>query len=108
MQINPYDIITWLILGALAGSFTGLVLKRKKAGFGFWANFGIGLAGAVIGGAIFDLLNLDFGLSKIAISAQDLLSAFIGALIFLTIIWSIRRRKKNGISEPTPPLDTSD
>jgi LPXTG-motif cell wall-anchored protein len=53
------------------------------------------LVGALIGGAIFNLFNIDFGLGDVAISLKDLISAFIGSLILLLVIWVARRRRKN-------------
>ena len=44
------EIIVWLIVGALAGTLTGAVVKGTKEGYGKWKNLGIGLLGAIIGG----------------------------------------------------------
>ena len=87
------QVIVWLVVGALAGYLTGIVVKRKE-GFGHFTNLGIGLVGALIGGAIFNLFGINFGLGEVAISLKDLLSAFIGSLILLLGIWVARRRKK--------------
>ncbi len=62
MKITIDQIIVWLIVGALAGSFTGMVVKRAKEGFGRFTNLGIGLIGALIGGSIFRAFNIDLGL----------------------------------------------
>ena len=53
MDITVTEIITWVIVGALAGSLTGLAVTRKKKGFGHLKNLGVGLAGALIGGLLF-------------------------------------------------------
>jgi uncharacterized membrane protein YeaQ/YmgE (transglycosylase-associated protein family) len=42
------QVIVWLVVGALAGYFTGIVVKRTKEGFGHFTNLGIGLVGALI------------------------------------------------------------
>ena len=34
MKIGPDEIVTWIIVGAIAGSLTGLLVKRRKQGFG--------------------------------------------------------------------------
>ena len=96
MNVTVTQIIVWLIVGALAGSLTGAIVMRKREGFGRYVNLGIGLVGALIGGLIFNLLNIDLGLEDLSIRFEDLLSAFIGSLIFLVIVWLIRRqlRKK--------------
>ena len=93
MEITVDKIIVWLIVGALAGWITGIVIKRKKRGFGHLYNTVIGLMGALIGGFIFYLFKIDFGLGDISISLKDLLSAFIGSLVFLFVVWLIRKGK---------------
>ncbi len=85
------QILAWIIAGALVGSFTGLLIKRQKKGFGWWTNIGIGLAGAIIGGVLFRVFGIDLGLSGISISVEDLIAAFCGALIFLLGIWIYRK-----------------
>ena len=83
MEVTVVELVVWLIVGMLAGSLTGLVVTRKKDGFGRFANLGVGLAGALIGGFLFDILKIDLGLANISISLQDLVSAFVGSLLFL-------------------------
>lgn len=93
MSISWTAIVTWLIVGSLAGALTGLLLKRSRHGYGMWANLGIGLVGALIGGAIFTVFGIDLGLRHIAVSLQDLLSALLGSLLFLAglRLWKTRR-----------------
>lgn len=94
MSITLSQIIVWLIVGALAGSFTGMVVTRKKEGFGRLTNLGVGLAGALIGGALFDLLNIDLGLGQIQVTFEDLIAAFAGSLLLLLAIRILRRSPK--------------
>ena len=96
MQITISELIVWLVVGALAGSLAGIVVTRKKGGFGRYVNLGIGLVGALIGGLVFDLFKIDLGLGSLAITFEDLLSAFIGSLFFLAVLWFQMRshRKK--------------
>ncbi len=90
------NIIVWLIVGALAGTLIGMLIKGRKKGFGIFANIGIGMAGALIGGAIFSVFKIDLGLGQIAISLKDLVAACIGSLIFVfgLWIWNIFRKDK--------------
>ena len=98
MDITLSEFAAWLIVGALAGTVTGFLIKRKKQGFGRWTNLGIGLVGALIGGLLFDLLNIDLGLPTIDV--QDLLAAFVGSLLFLLGVGAYRFwRGKKGPSE---------
>jgi len=92
MNVTVSQIVVWLIVGALAGSLTGVVVKRTKKGFGPFTNLGIGLVGALIGGSIFRAFNIDLGLGDLAISFQDLLAAFLGSLIFLWLVWLIQKK----------------
>ena len=91
MDITISELIVWLVVGALAGSLAGIVVTRKKAGFGRYVNLGIGLVGALIGGIVFDLFNIDLGLGNLAVTFEDLLSAFIGSLSFMVILWFLKR-----------------
>ena len=86
-------LVTWLIVGALAGSFTASLMGRNKSGRNRLANLGVGLAGALIGGALFRLFGIDLGLGDISVSAQDLVSAFAGSLILLAGMRLYRTRK---------------
>ncbi len=92
MNVTVSQIIVWLIVGVLAGSLTGVVVKGTKKGFGPFTNLGIGLVGALIGGSIFRAFNIDLGLGDLAISFQDLLAAFLGSLIFLWLVWLIQKK----------------
>ena len=38
MEVAIDDLIVWLIVGMLAGSLAGLVVRRKKTGFGMLTN----------------------------------------------------------------------
>ncbi|MBV7331176.1 GlsB/YeaQ/YmgE family stress response membrane protein [Chloroflexi bacterium TSY] len=91
MAITIGQIIIWIIVGALAGSLTGMVMTRSRAGYGRWTNLGIGLAGALIGGFLFNLLGIDFALGELAITFEDLIAAVAGSLILLGIIALVRR-----------------
>ena len=87
-------VITWLIVGAFAGSLTGMIMRGSKQGFGLWSNLGLGLVGALIGGGLFKVFGIETGLARIAISAQDLLAALIGSMIFVAALTFARRRTR--------------
>ena len=94
MSITFGQIIVWLIVGALAGSLAGMLVKGSKRGFGTWTNLGIGLVGALLGGLLFKLFNINLGLGAIAITFEDLIAAFLGSLIFLAIVWGVQKYRK--------------
>ena len=56
MTITFAQLVVWIVVGAAAGSLAGSVVTGKWEGLGRWTSLGIGLVGALIGGAIFRLL----------------------------------------------------
>ena len=93
MNITPDEIVAWLIVGALAGSLAGMLVKRRKAGFGYLSNLVIGLIGALIGGALFKLLHINLGLlGAVTITSEQIVAGFLGSLLFLAILWLVRWR----------------
>ncbi|MGH6735921.1 MAG: GlsB/YeaQ/YmgE family stress response membrane protein [Methyloceanibacter sp.] len=68
-------------------------MTAKWEGLGRWTSLGVGLVGALIGGAIFGAFNIAPGLETISVSLRDVLAAFVGSLIFLAILWFIRTRR---------------
>jgi uncharacterized membrane protein YeaQ/YmgE (transglycosylase-associated protein family) len=94
MNITLSDVIVWLVVGAIVGPFIGMVFKQKKEGYGLIANLFIGLIGALIGGVAVRAFNIDMGLGDLSVSFQDLIAAVAGSLVFLFVIWIIRRRLK--------------
>ena len=86
------ELIVWLVIGALAGSLAGMLVRRRREGFGRLSNLGIGLVGALIGGLLFRLLGIDLGLGVVAVSLEDLVAALIGSLVFLGLLRLLRGR----------------
>jgi uncharacterized membrane protein YeaQ/YmgE (transglycosylase-associated protein family) len=52
------QLVVWLIIGALPGSLAGMVVTGTRKGYGPATNILLGLIGAVIGGYVFDKLNV--------------------------------------------------
>ena len=94
MEITLSKIIVWLVVGALAGTLVGAIVKGRKGGYGFFQNLGIGLVGALIGGVVFALFNIDLGLGQIAVTATDVIAAILGTFAFLGVVGIIKKRKK--------------
>jgi uncharacterized membrane protein YeaQ/YmgE (transglycosylase-associated protein family) len=85
------ESIVWLIVGALAGSLAGRVVTFSKEGFGPWINICVGMVGALLGGFLFNLFNIDLGLGELKVSFEDLIAAFVGSLLCIFIWWFARR-----------------
>jgi uncharacterized membrane protein YeaQ/YmgE (transglycosylase-associated protein family) len=77
-------IFLWIIIGLIAGWLATQILGGRG---GLFYNLAIGLIGAIVGGFLFEKLNLhvmpDFW--------GNLITATIGAVIFLLIWRAIRR-----------------
>jgi uncharacterized membrane protein YeaQ/YmgE (transglycosylase-associated protein family) len=93
------NLITWVVVGLIGGSLAGLAVTRQRAGFGLLSNLALGCAGAILGGALFELFNLLPELDKVSISARDILAAFIGSLLVLAARWAWRRRAEKKASD---------
>ena len=92
MKISPDEVIAWLVVGALAGSLAGMLVKRRKEGFGHLLNLGIGLVGALIGGLLFKVCDVKLGvLGQVTITFEEVVAGLVGSLIFLAAIWAVRR-----------------
>ena len=76
-------IISWIILGAIAGWLASIVTGRN-AQMGCIANIIVGIIGALIGGFVLSF----FGVSGVSgFNIYSLLVAFIGSVILL-VIWN--------------------
>ena len=91
MEFNLSTIISWVIVGGLTGSIIGGIFK--KAQFGLFAKLGIGMVGAAIGGVIFGVLGIDLGLGDVKVTLENLIAAFIGALILMLVVWLVKKQK---------------
>jgi uncharacterized membrane protein YeaQ/YmgE (transglycosylase-associated protein family) len=87
------QIVTWIVIGLLAGSLTGSVVTRSKAGFGWFRNAALGLAGALVGGLVVRGLDLMPALDAYSISLRDIVSAVAGSVIVLLAWWLYQRKK---------------
>ena len=91
MNVNIGQVIVWIIVGALAGTLAARLLRQWRRGYGFVGNTILGLIGAVIGGIIFQALDIGPWFPELAITLDDVIVAFIGAVIFLLLLGFIRR-----------------
>jgi len=85
MELDPGGLVSWLLVGLLAGWIAGIV--TRGSGFGCITNVVIGVIGAFIGGFILELLNVD----GTAGFLESLAIATLGA-VFLLAIANLARR----------------
>lgn len=96
MEIGVPHLVVWVIVGILAGTLTGMIAKGDRRGFGVLRNLGLGMTGALLGGILFRIFRLFPNLDKFSVSMRDLISALIGSLIVLLILWVWQRLPKRG------------
>lgn len=77
------QIVTWFIVGLLAGYLVAAVTNRPRSGTALFEVLGLGLVGALLGGFIFKSLGILASLDAVAISLRDVISAVAGALLLL-------------------------
>lgn len=85
MSLEQFCLL--LVVGALAGWITGLVLRRR--GFGFVANLIIGVVGSFLGRWLLGLLG--FGIHG---QIAHLITAVLGAVLFLWLLSFLPGRGK--------------
>ena len=80
------DIITWLIVGLVAGVLASVAVGGS--GYGILGDIIMGIAGAVVGGALFAHMHWA---SPFAGLAGTITIAFIGAVILIVLLRVISR-----------------
>lgn len=88
------DIISWIVLGAIAGYLAGFIVKGDE-GLGIIGHIILGIVGAVVGGFLAGLLfNTDpidgvFDISSIVV-------ATIGAVLTVIVVSMITKSTRTG------------
>jgi uncharacterized membrane protein YeaQ/YmgE (transglycosylase-associated protein family) len=77
-------ILIWIVIGLIAGWLASQILGGRG---GLLHNLAVGLIGAIVGGILFDQL----GMAVKPGFLGELISATIGAVVFLLIWRAIRR-----------------
>jgi uncharacterized membrane protein YeaQ/YmgE (transglycosylase-associated protein family) len=74
-------IITWIVIGAIAGWLASLVVRGT--GLGLVGDIIVGIIGGIIGGIIVSVLG---GNGVTGINIWSIIVAFIGAVVLLLIV----------------------
>ena len=82
-----WTIITWVILGGLAGWIASM-LTGSNAQVNGWMNVVVGIIGAFIGGLALQLLGVDLAQG---FNLGSLLTAILGSVILLGLMRAFRR-----------------
>jgi uncharacterized membrane protein YeaQ/YmgE (transglycosylase-associated protein family) len=73
-------ILSWIILGLIAGFIGSKIVDRQ--GQGFWLNMALGIVGALVGGFLFDL----FGASGVTgLNLYSMIVAVAGSVVVLLV-----------------------
>jgi uncharacterized membrane protein YeaQ/YmgE (transglycosylase-associated protein family) len=82
-------IISWIILGLIAG-FIGSKIVNSE-GQGCWLNIALGIVGAIVGGFLFDF----FGASGVTgLNIYSMIVAVVGSVVVLLIYNAISGRRR--------------
>lgn len=81
-------IISWVIIGALAGWIASMITGKNEE-MGAVANIVIGILGGIIGGVIMNLLG---GEGITGFNVWSLLVAVAGAVILLWIVRAVKKK----------------
>lgn len=90
----PEQIITWLIIGLIAGLLASLIIRGRR--FSFITSIVVGLLGALFGGFLFTVLQIELPSAfsgGITLAWADMFVAFIGAVIILLLFGLLYRRR---------------
>jgi uncharacterized membrane protein YeaQ/YmgE (transglycosylase-associated protein family) len=82
-------IISWIILGLIAGFIGSKIVDRE--GQGFWLNMALGIIGAVVGGLLFNL----FGAAGVTgLNIYSMIVAVVGAIVVLLLYNAATGRRR--------------
>lgn len=88
------QLISLILVGALAGTAVAALMgKRKQSAQSLLVNTVVGILGALVGGVIFDVLdiNAESGILAAEVSLGNLLAAMIGAVVVIIVARAINR-----------------
>ena len=83
-------ILSWIVVGLIAGWLAGLVVKG--GGYGCVGDIVVGIVGGLLGGWLASYF-LHMGDPVTGINVQSIIVAFIGAVIFVVVLRLITGRR---------------
>ena len=82
------SIISWIILGLIAGFIGAKIVNRE--GQGFWLDIALGVVGALVGGFLFAL----FGASGVTgLNIYSMIVAIVGAVVVMVLYNAVIGRR---------------
>lgn len=96
VTFNPEQVLTWVIIGLIAGLFAGMLIRGQR--YGFVSSVVVGLLGALVGGFLVSILGIQIPVSGgITLAWADILVAFVGAVLILLVFGGFSRTRRRGI-----------
>ena len=86
MSLTLNQIVTWIIVGGIAGLLAEWLIGGINVGC--IGTVIVGIVGAFIGGWLFGLLHISIGTTGLV---NDIITAFVGAVLLLFVIRLVRR-----------------
>ena len=80
--------LSWIIVGGIAGWLASIIMKTN-ARQGLFMDIIVGIVGSFVGGFVLGLLGI--GTGGMSFSLNSLITATIGAVIFLALLRFIRK-----------------
>jgi uncharacterized membrane protein YeaQ/YmgE (transglycosylase-associated protein family) len=81
-------VISWIILGFIAGAIAKAIYPGRQGG-GIFATTLLGIIGAFVGGTLLNLLQTgSFALGSSSLSIPGIFVAIIGAILFI-FLWGL-------------------
>ena len=82
-------IISWIILGLIAGFIASKIVDKQ--GQGFWLDIALGIIGALVGGFLFEF----FGATGVTgLNIYSMIVAVVGAVVVLLIYNAMTGRRR--------------
>ena len=88
------QIIVWLVIGVLAGSAAGSLVRRHLT---LGQMIVTGLLGAVVGGILLNVLDINAPDIELTFSTRDLIAALVGSgllIVFAELFFAIKRARE--------------
>ena len=88
------EIVAWGIMGVLVGAVAGMFTSLKTSGLGKVGRLLLGLAGALLGGMVVHVAEINFDWGPVLIRYEELLFSLAGAVLLVVLGRFIRSKSK--------------
>ena len=82
------SIISWIILGLIAGFIGSKIVNRQ--GQGFWLDIALGSIGAIVGGFLFEFFG---GMGITGLNIWSMIVAIVGSVVVLWVYNALMARR---------------